>query len=129
MTEIRCDFDGPFPEDFFFRVRVLTRHQGWRVDRIMIRKTKHGWHAVVYIHARVSALGIVTAQAILGSDWQRENFNLYRARHWRDMPAEWREARRWNALYTSHVHFSWSVADATSQPTGTRRKRTAGKPV
>lgn len=106
VTELRCDLDGPFPEDFLYRVSVLCRHQAWTVTAIMIRKTKHGWHAIITLDAMVEPIIIVAAQAILGSDWKRENFNLFRAQQLPKLPATWREARRWNALYTSHVHFT-----------------------
>lgn len=114
MTELRCDFDGPLPEDLEFRIGTLCRHQRWPVERVMIRKTRHGWHVIVMVTADLDPLIVVAAQAILGSDWKRENFNLARAQVLDDCPATWREARRWNALYTSHTHFNRSVPDGTS---------------
>ena len=105
MTELRCDFDGPFPTDFEFRLTTLCRHQQWTVKQWMTRKTRHGWHAIVTIRETISPIITVAAQAILGSDWKRENYNLTRAEHLDEVPALWREARRWNALYTSHERF------------------------
>ncbi len=106
MTELRCDFDGPFPDDFDWRLRALARHQEWTVHHTMIRRTRHGWHVIVTLDNEVAPLIVVAAQAILGSDWKRENFNLFRAQRLPDVPSVWRESRRWNALYSSHIHFS-----------------------
>lgn len=128
MTELRCDFDGEFPDDFFFRLGTLTRHQGWTVLGQMIRKTRHGWHVVVCVHEEISPVMVVAAQAILGSDWKRENFNLFRADRLHHLPAVWREACRWNALYTSHTHFNRRVPDGTDQGNGIKAEA-AGKPV
>ena len=105
MTEIRCDFDGAFPADFEWRLSTLCRHQEWTVRHTMIRRTRHGWHVIVTLDNAVEPCIVVAAQAILGSDWKRENFNLFRVQQLAGMPAVWREARRWNALYTSHTHF------------------------
>lgn len=105
-TELRCDFDGPFPKDWLFRLRALVREQGWTVDTIMFRKTAHGWHAIYTVTDSVDPVIVVAAQAILDSDWKRENFNLYRAPRLQDLPSCWREPKRWNALYSSHTHLS-----------------------
>jgi len=115
MTELRCDYDGPFPDDFEFRLATLCRHHEWAVMSIMIRRTRHGYHAIVTIDNDVEPVIVVAAQAILGSDWKRENFNLFRAQQLDEMPPMWREAHRWNALYTSHTHFNRSVPDGTDQ--------------
>ena len=103
MTEFRCDFDGPLPADLEWRVGVLTRHQRWTVEYVWYRKTRRGWHVIVRVAETVAPIVTVAVQAMLGSDWKRENYNLARAGQLANVPPSWREARRWNALYTSHT--------------------------
>lgn len=109
MTELRCDFDSrSLPADWFLRVQALARHQRWRVSSIMLRKSRHGWHVVVACANRLTPVTVIAAQAILGSDWKREVFNLYRAERLGNLPATWRTSKRWNALYSTHTHLGES---------------------
>jgi hypothetical protein len=106
MTELRLDYDGAVPRDFWRRLQVIVRHQKWHVQLVTQRRTKNGWHVVVRVREVVHPLVVVASQALLCSDWKRENFNLWRARFLGDVPREWQQAKRWNALYSSHTHLS-----------------------
>lgn len=101
MTEIKLDYDGAFPADFWMRVGVVCRaHRlrilAWRRDR-----TRHGWHVVIYVVNRCSFQRVVLLQALMGSDWKREMFNSRRALAWRRVPVFWRT--RANVLYDRHT--------------------------
>lgn len=93
--------------DFPVRARFLARWldlplTGFRIRR---RRSSRGWHVVVYIRsmpevaAAFPPLAIVCAQAILGSDWKREGFNLVRAMYLSAAPVSWQQIGRWNTLY------------------------------
>lgn len=101
MTELKCDFDRErLPNDLAWRIRAVCATQRLTVHHIRYDRTRHGWHVVVTVSGRVSFARQVLLQALLGSDWKRENFNAGRARVWRHVPAFWRE--RANVLYSRH---------------------------
>lgn len=101
LTELRVDYDGRLPADWFLRAQVLTRHHAWPVVFTMLRRTRHGWHLLIAVDAELDPVTVVAAQAILGSDWKREVFVLYRAARLGSYAPHWRLAKRWNALYSS----------------------------
>jgi hypothetical protein len=108
------DFDSAEAyRDFPMRARFLARWLGlvsdevnyrerWADFRVKRRRTARGWHVVVYYPAELVAyvppLQIVALQALLGSDWKREGFNLVRVLNLKDAPEAWQT--RWNVLYT-----------------------------
>lgn len=75
--------------------------------RVRRFRTRRGWHIVVYgpRKYRISALETVAAQAILGSDWRRETFNLIRARNLAKAPPSWRKVGAWNTLYQEKLEY------------------------
>jgi hypothetical protein len=62
-------------------------------------RTKHGWHLIVKIRQRLTLAEIIAAQAILGSDRDRERLNLARAISVRLRPSKFWKARA-NLLYS-----------------------------
>jgi hypothetical protein len=104
VTTLCLDFDRPtVPRDLWARIQQLARQEAFHIDCIGYTPTRHGWHVVVRIRQRLSPALIVAAQAILGSDYRREMFVFRRVRSLRRVPPEWREAHRWNTLYSSHT--------------------------
>lgn len=100
MSLLYLDFDGALPADLMQRIVRFGRIVSWRIRAVRIDKTARGFHVVVDVARRLSPLTIVASQAILGSDRNRETFNLDRARKLHRVPAEWRN--QWNVLYHSH---------------------------
>lgn len=75
------------------RVYRLARILGVRIDYVRFDASHSGkWHLIVRWKARFSKLEIIAIQAMLGSDWKREMFNLYRVR-------SGVRSRRWNFLF------------------------------
>lgn len=92
------------PHDLIIRCRALlgcqpdsVRDAGilYRIRRM--RSTAH-WHVVIESNGlRLTPAETVALQAILGSHWRREAFNLTRACVLKSAPRVWRT--RWNVLY------------------------------
>lgn len=105
----KLDFDSPrIPADFIARCKFLLllcspETEEWtraapRFRLCRYRSTNGGWH--VEIRSDRVVLGPreqVAVQAILGSHWRREAFNLVRAVLVHEAPRAWRT--RWNTLY------------------------------
>jgi hypothetical protein len=110
MTDLRLDFDGDIPTDFEYRLRFFGQRMRWYHGDVRYDRTAHGWHVVVPVQLLDgTALElpfpiVVAAQAILGSDWKREAFNLARAAQIEDVPDFWRQ--RANTLYAEHTRGS-----------------------
>lgn len=108
MTDLRIDVDGEIPEDFEYRLRFLGQRMRWYYGDVRYDRTAHGWHVVVPIITRIGVAEqdeipfpiVVAAQAILGSDWQRESFNLARAVVIDEVSPFWQA--RSNTLYSEH---------------------------
>lgn len=101
------DYDVSVPDDFLYRVRLLTHVMDWRVRSTRIDRTRRGYHAIIELRESVPFIEIVAAQAILGSDPRREAFNLRRARTIAagGVPAFW--IARANTLYGAHEREGW----------------------
>lgn len=99
MTNILCDFDGEFPDDFVKRLELVSRLQRLRVQWWRVDRTRHGHHVVIAVSNRLGAVRVVLIQALLGSDWKRETYNSRRALL-RALPRFWRKRR--NVLYHRH---------------------------
>ena len=100
---IKLDVDGPMPNDLTERIEFVFATLGVRV-REMGRVTSprgNGHHVMVKLSDPVPALAAVAIQAILGSDWRRETFNLQRALVLADAPEFWHF--RWNVLYSEKL--------------------------
>lgn len=101
MTLLYLDFDGPLPRDIMSRIAWGLRLWQWTPEAVRIDRTRHGWHVVVGVQEEVPPPLVVAAQAVLGSDYKREAFNLMRVQHLDALPSFWRE--RWNVLYSHHA--------------------------
>lgn len=99
MTQLKLDVDSPRCPALLDRVRWVARWLHWSVQYIEYRRTRRGWHVIITVRQRVTPFCVVAVQAILGSDWRRETFNLVRVRTMRArrLPRFWRD--RFNVLY------------------------------
>lgn len=87
-----CDYDGPeLPE--LWRVWKLARQLGAAPVMVEDRKTAHGWHRVIVWNREFSRMETIAIQLLLGSDREREAFNLRRA-------MTGTRSDRWNLLFT-----------------------------
>lgn len=120
--DTRADYRG-FPE----RARFLARWLNLPLDgfRIRRRRSARGWHVIVFVRPQSEAaavctpLVVVCAQAILGSDWKREGFNLVRAIHLPDAPTSWQQVGRWNTLYLRKMGaFNDGIGEHAPSPAG-----------
>lgn len=99
MTRIKLDIDGRLGADFDDRLWWVLMTLEWPVDFVSYYRTRRGWHVEVRVRRRVHPWRIVAVQAVLGSDYRREAFNLRRTARWRDLPAVARA--RWNVLFSN----------------------------
>lgn len=60
-----------------------------------------GYHVQVHVQEPLDPVMVVTLQALLGSDYKREVFNLVRVRQLDYVPAFWQS--RWNVLYSDKL--------------------------
>lgn len=107
LLHILCDYDGEIPSDVWDRLEMVARIEKLRIRYVRFDRTRHDYHMIVACSdfARkhgswMSPERLVALQAILGSDWKREAFNLHRVRNLKDFPAFWHS--RWNVLYHTH---------------------------
>lgn len=86
-----CDYDGKYRAPIHRIVRLGQMcgiYPKWmREDR-----TAHGWHGVICWSRRLRPLEIVALQCLLGSDLERETYNLARV-------MSGKKSRRWNLLF------------------------------
>lgn len=101
MITLKLDFDSPVPRDLLARVTSVTVALRARVQAIEVERTRRGYHVTVTCSGRASSYAVVAAQAICGSDWQREGFNLGRVRGVRTGSRNARDC--WNVLYTRKI--------------------------
>jgi hypothetical protein len=91
-----CDMDSqraPTLERAFRIARIL----GIRIRWVRLDRSHSGrWHMLIEWAARFSKLETIALQAMLGSDYKRELFNLYRVR-------SGVKSRRWNFLFESKL--------------------------
>ena len=99
MTRILVDYDGEIPDDMEKRSVMVVHVLNLTLLSLRIDKTRHGWHLILVVRERITLARVIAIQAILGSDWKRELFNLQRERH-RGVPKFWKSRR--NVLY--HIH-------------------------
>lgn len=105
-TRLKIDLDGTLPRDIDERVHWCLRVMGVRVEWWSVRKTRRGWHVEVELRGRLHPWKVVALQAILGSDYRRETFNLRRVWNWRGLDSAAR--KHWNVLFTRKVHVVFS---------------------
>jgi hypothetical protein len=98
MTRVKLDLDGRLPSDIDDKLRWAFTTLMWRVLWYSFYRTQNGWHIEVEVTNRVHIWRVVALQAILGSDYRRELFNLRRTGNWRMLPVSARE--RANVLFS-----------------------------
>ena len=103
MTILKLDHDTRrCPARWYWRAAWLARRMGWRLLAFSYaRSTSGGWHGEVIIAGTVEPVTVIAAQAILGSHWALEGYNLMRVHSapFRSSPL-WRA--RANILYERH---------------------------
>jgi hypothetical protein len=85
-----CDFDGWRPSlSRVWRIAAMLR-----ITPRWIRedKTKRGWHLVIEWSRQFTRVELVALQCLLGSDLQRETYNLARV-------MSGKKSERWNLLF------------------------------
>jgi hypothetical protein len=99
MTEVMLDYDATPPRDLLARLARVAWYLGRpRPGVVQVARTRRGWHVRAWYRGPAwPPVVIVAVQAILGSDPERELFNLVRALALDGAPAFWRT--RWNVLY------------------------------
>lgn len=100
MTQIRLDYDGRLPGQLLDRIQRLGRLCKWRVEAVSYARTRRGWHVSIVCNKTLSPFAVVAAQALLGSDLEREMFNYVRATVLHVAPEFWRKSTRWNPHYS-----------------------------
>jgi hypothetical protein len=93
------DFDYARPIPCIVPLLARLQTIGLKAKWMAYSRTKHGWHVEIGINCRLKEAETVAAQAVLGSDLQRETMNLRRAislRVHKHSPF-WR--KRWNILF------------------------------
>jgi hypothetical protein len=95
---LRLDVDRVRLGPVYGRVVEVVRRLGWRPVVMVLRRTARGWHVKVVVRGRATPAVVVAVQAICGSDWRREAFNLVRVRAARRVAPEWRT--RYSVLFT-----------------------------
>lgn len=99
MSEILLDYDGRLPSRTLDRVQQVGKLCRWGIRAVGFAKTRRGWHVTVVTRRKLQPFAIVAAQAVLGSDLDREFFNLVRASVLHVAPEFWRQRGRWNTHY------------------------------
>lgn len=101
MTLLYLDFDHVPPANLIARITACCRLWHWPIEAIRYDRTRRGFHVVVGVRKRIEPALIVAAQAILGSDLNREMFNVMRVQQLEKVSPFWR--KRFNVLYASHT--------------------------
>jgi hypothetical protein len=104
LTRIKVDIDGGLPEAIGDRIWWTLRTMKLSVRWISYRRTRHGWHVEIEVARRIHPWRVIAIQAVLGSDYRRETFNLRRTSQWSSLPAVARD--HWNVLFSRKIHIS-----------------------
>lgn len=102
MVRLKVDYDTPrMPARLVGRIGHCTAAAGLRVEWWSLYRTVKGWHLEVECVGRLQPFGIVAVQAMLGSDWKREAFNIGRVRGLRTANPAARDG--WNVLFRRKI--------------------------
>jgi hypothetical protein len=90
-NQTMCDYDTDWRPAYHYILRIAALIQS---SPLWIRedKTARGWHIVICWNRFFTPLEIVALQLALGSDIQRETYNLARV-------MSGKKSRRWNLLF------------------------------
>lgn len=86
-----CDFDSQWRAPTHFIIRIARMVQAWPIW-IREDRTRHGWHMLIYWNRSFKPIEQVAIQCVLGSDRQRESYNLARV-------MSGKKSKRWNLLF------------------------------
>ena len=90
MSIIKLDYDGKTLYTFNKRIWIIP-YLGITCSRVEKCRTQHGgWHVRITVEEKLKALEIMAIQSLLGSDYRRETYNLFRIMM---------GMRNWNALF------------------------------
>lgn len=102
MVRLKVDYDTPrMPGKLAARIGHVCAMANVRVVWWSLYRTVKGWHLEVACVGRLSPMAIVAAQAMLGSDWKREAFNMSRVRALRHANPAARAG--WNVLFRRKI--------------------------
>lgn len=100
MKRFKLDYDGALPRDFAKRLDWIADTVPFTVRRVeRLRSQNGGHHVIVHVREDLPLYACVTVQALMGSDYKRETFNLIRVMRLAVTPRFWRA--RLNVLYAS----------------------------
>jgi len=71
--------------------------------RLRRYRTRRGWHVEIQARIMLEPEVMVALQAILGSDYRREAFNLFRVMALPVAPVFWRRLGHWNVLHRERI--------------------------
>jgi hypothetical protein len=108
MTELKIDIDRDktirnsemfHRERFEKQVKKLLQIYGLEWARTEVYTTKHGYHVYCELNGEqyLTATDVILCQALLGSDPDREMYNLHRIKH----PVESVFKDVWNVLFST----------------------------
>lgn len=101
VTILMLDFDRP-QAPRLTKLCWQMRKLALRPRLLMYRRSRRGWHIVIYLTESLLPVEMVAVQAIMGSDRNRELFNLARVRCLKGMPA--RARQMWNVLFDHKIN-------------------------
>jgi hypothetical protein len=113
-VDILLDFDGPLPDDFAERCEFIQRTLELTIEdgALISSSTNGGVHVRMRLREPVAEWLIVVMQALLGSDYRRETYNVRRVLTLSDAPAFWHS--RWNVLYERKLGRTADMIDRDS---------------
>lgn len=93
LSDLKIDLDEEWEIiNFIDRYRFVFERVHIPVKDIsIVRSRGGGWHIRIMMDCRLDPPVIIALQAMLGSDWKRETFNLMRIL--------WTEMKHWNTLF------------------------------
>lgn len=95
-----CDYDVMAAPELLPVFRTLA-FVGLHIKWVRYDKTARGWHVVIRTREAITSIESVSLQALLGSDPEREKFNLARVM-WARREGR-RLGNRWNILYKRKI--------------------------
>lgn len=86
-------------------VLSLARSNGFNPGRIVLKRhrTRRGWHVELLARIQLRPVEMVALQSLLGSDYRREAFNLFRSLALPSAPGFWRQLGNWNVLHRERL--------------------------
>lgn len=104
MKTIMLDIDGSKAKlkEALWRIRLLRKILGKHyVVGAVVYKTVHGWHIYLKPQLFFVPTEIILIQALLGSDWLREAYNMKRLREG--------NFKNWNVLFQKKKNFAGEI--------------------